>query len=111
MRHSFKVMHDELYTVKVKISPAWARWVGEKIWHESQKITKLPDGGLEVTFRVASLDEIKRWVLSLGPEAQVLEPSRLKQMIRADLQKSLGHYSAHRTRYEITETQEIRRMS
>ena len=60
MRHSFKVMHDELYTVKVRISPGWARWVGEKIWHESQKITKLPDGGLEITFRVAGLDEIKR---------------------------------------------------
>ena len=27
MRHSFKVMHDELYTVKVRISPGWARWV------------------------------------------------------------------------------------
>ena len=25
MRHSFKVMHDELYMVKVKISPDWAR--------------------------------------------------------------------------------------
>ena len=37
MRHSFQVMHDELYTVKVRISPGWARWVGEKIWHESQK--------------------------------------------------------------------------
>ncbi len=32
-RHSFKVMHDELYTLKVRISPAWARWVGEKSWH------------------------------------------------------------------------------
>ena len=46
MRHSFKVMHDELYTVKVRISPGWARWVAEKIWHESQKITKLPNGSL-----------------------------------------------------------------
>jgi predicted DNA-binding transcriptional regulator YafY len=111
MRHSFKVMHDELYTVKVRISPGWARWVGEKIWHESQKTTKNRDGSLEMTFRVAGLDEIKRWVLSFGPEAQVLEPSRLKQMIRADLQKSLGQYSAHRAPYEIGETQAIRRMS
>jgi hypothetical protein len=37
MRHSFKVMHDEIHTVKVQISPGWARWAGEKIWHESQK--------------------------------------------------------------------------
>jgi predicted DNA-binding transcriptional regulator YafY len=86
MRHSFKVMHDEVYAVKVRVSAGWARWVGEKIWHESQKITKLLDGGLEITFRVAGLEEIRRWILSLGPEAQVLEPSRLKQMVRVALQ-------------------------
>ena len=47
MRHSFKVMHDELYMVKGRMSPNWARWVGEKIWHESQKVTKPPNGSLE----------------------------------------------------------------
>jgi predicted DNA-binding transcriptional regulator YafY len=30
MRHSFKVIPDELHTVKVRISPAWARWVGRR---------------------------------------------------------------------------------
>jgi predicted DNA-binding transcriptional regulator YafY len=93
MRHSFKVMHDDLYTAKVRISPGWARWVGEKIWHESQKITKLPDGSLEITFRVAGLDEIKRWILSLGPEAAVLEPETLQEMVRKDLSKNLAQYS------------------
>jgi predicted DNA-binding transcriptional regulator YafY len=93
MRHSFKVMHDELHMVKVRISPGWARWVGEKIWHESQKITKLRDGALEMTFRVAGLDEIKRWVLSLGQECQVLEPGRLKEILRNDLSRNLAQYS------------------
>lgn len=86
-------MHDELYTVKVRISPGWARWVGEKIWHESQKITKLPDGGLKITFRVAGLEEIKRWILSFGPEAVVLDPEKLKEMVRKDLSKNLAQYS------------------
>jgi hypothetical protein len=45
MRHGFKVIHDELYTVMVKISPDWARWVGEEIWHERQKARKM---GMEV---------------------------------------------------------------
>ena len=90
MRHSFKVMHDELYTVKVRISPEWARWAGEKIWHESQKAT---NGSLEITFRLAGLDEIKRWVLSFGPEALVMEPEKLKEMVRKDLSKNLAQYS------------------
>jgi len=93
MRHSFKVMHDELYTVRVRISPGWARWVGEKIWHESQKVTKLPDGRLDITFRVAGLDEIKRWILSFGPEAIVLEPPKLREMVRKDLFRNLAQYS------------------
>jgi predicted DNA-binding transcriptional regulator YafY len=93
MRHSFKVMHDELYMVKVRISPAWARWVGEKIWHESQKVKKNGDGSLEITFRVAGLEEIKRWVLSFGPEAVVLEPPKLQEMVRKDLSRNLAQYS------------------
>jgi predicted DNA-binding transcriptional regulator YafY len=101
MCHSFQVMHDELYTVRVRISPGWARWVGEKIWHESQKAKKNSDGSLELSFRIAGLDEIKRWILSFGPEAQVLEPSRLKQMVCVDLQKSLGQYPAQRIAYDL----------
>ena len=45
-RRSVKVMQDELYTVKVRITPAWARYIGEKIWHESQRSRKLRDGSL-----------------------------------------------------------------
>ena len=41
-----------------RISPAWGRWVGEKIWHESQKIRKLAEGSLEILFRIAGLDGI-----------------------------------------------------
>ena len=93
MRHSFKVMHDEVYTVKVRVSPGWARWVGEKIWHESQKAKMNGDGSLELMFRVAGLDEIKRWILSFGPEAVVVEPEALKEMVRKDLSRNLAQYS------------------
>jgi predicted DNA-binding transcriptional regulator YafY len=92
LKHRFKVMDGDLHTVKVRISPGWARWVGEKVWHESQKARKLPDGGLELTFRVAGLEEVKRWVLSLGPEAEVLEPPGLIEMIREDLTRTLEQY-------------------
>jgi len=85
-------MQDELYTVKVRITPAWARYVGEKIWHESQQTEKLADGSLELTFQVAGLEEIKRWIMGLGPEAYVEEPERLRDMVKADLKKTLGQY-------------------
>ena len=107
MRHSFKVMHDEIHTVKVRVSPGWARWIGEKIWHESQKTKRNDDGSLELTFRVAGLDEIKRWVLSFGPEVRVLEPAKLKEMIRIELQKSLGQYTAHRISHNFVREPQV----
>ena len=97
MQDSFGVMHDALHTVRVRIEPAWARWVGEKIWHESQKAKKNPDGSLDLTFRVAGLDEIKQWVLSLGPEAVVLEPKELVEAVKQSLELTLGRYETGET--------------
>ena len=90
--HSFKVIDDDLYTVKIRISPGWARYVEEKIWHESQTIRKLPDKSLEMTLQVAGLNEIKQWVMGLGPEAEVLEPKQLRDLIRQALKKTLSKY-------------------
>lgn len=104
IRHSFKVMHDELYTVRIMISPTWARFVGEKIWHESQMIQKPLDGAIEIIFRVAGLSEIKCWVLGLGPEAFVKAPDELKMMVQADLERSLDQ-NRHGTLFEIKEAE------
>ncbi|MCJ8501361.1 helix-turn-helix transcriptional regulator [Desulfatitalea alkaliphila] len=92
IRNSFKVMQEALQAVIIRISPAWARWVEEKVWHKSQQIQKLIDGGIEISFSVAGLDEIRQWVLSLGPEAVVLAPEELKQDVRQSLQQALEQY-------------------
>ena len=67
--------------------------VRRSFWHESQKAKENGDGSLELSFRIAGLDEIKRWILSLGPEAAVLEPEKLKEMVRKDLSRNLAQYS------------------
>ncbi len=64
----------------------------EKIWHESQTILKMPDKSLEMILQVAGLNEIKQWVMGLGPEAEVVEPKQLKDLIQQDLKKTLSKY-------------------
>ena len=92
VRHSFKVMRDEMYTVRIRISPAWTRYVCERIWHPSQCLQKLIDGGVELSFRVAGLDEMCQWVMSLGPEACVLEPPELRAMLARRMKQALEQY-------------------
>ena len=105
-KHSFKVMRDELFTVKVLFAPTCARYVGEKIWHESQQIKNLSDGSLEMTLRVAGLDEIKHWIMGFGSESYVMEPKKLKDMVKADLKKSLVQYEELKSAYQVPKTPE-----
>ena len=49
---------------------------------------------MELTFKVAGLDEIKQWIMGLGPEAYVIEPEMLKNMVKAELQKALVKYES-----------------
>ncbi|MFO7554193.1 MAG: WYL domain-containing protein [Desulfobacterales bacterium] len=55
---------------------------------------------LELTFQVAGLDEIKQWVMGLGPEAYVEEPKKLRDMVRADMKKALFQYEGIRPAYQ-----------
>ncbi|MFH1984984.1 MAG: WYL domain-containing protein [Pseudomonadota bacterium] len=106
-RGSFKVMKDDLYTVRIRISPAWARWVEERTWHESQRIQKQFDGGIEIIFRVASLDEIRQWVLSLGPEAVVVEPWELHESVCDSHRETLAGYGTE----EISVREPVRELT
>ena len=55
-------------------------------------IQKQLDGAIEIIFQVAGLDEIKQWVLGLGPEAYVVEPEKLRCLVQSDLERSLDQY-------------------
>jgi len=76
---SFGVFHGEGDVhVTVRFSPAVARYVQEGRWHESQRLTRQPDGSLLAEFDLSTTEEIKHWILSFGKEAEVVEPSGLR---------------------------------
>lgn len=91
-RHSFGVLKGPVQKVRIRISPAWARYVAERTWHVSQAVQPQFDKGIEITFQVSGLEEIRRWILALGPEAQVLEPEELRNRVRDDLAAALAQY-------------------
>ncbi len=74
--------------VRVKFSPDQAPYVRERTWHAGQEITDEPGGGCVLEFPAASLFEVKRWVLSWGKDALVLEPKELKELVKEELAKA-----------------------
>jgi predicted DNA-binding transcriptional regulator YafY len=72
---------QEPVQVRVRFSPRQARWIRERRYHASQQTEELPDGGLIVTLQVAGTEEVARWLLSYGAEAEALEPPALRAEI------------------------------
>jgi len=83
---------EEEHTVCVRFVPDAAPYVLEREWHPSQTVERNADGSVELTFPVSHLFEVKRWVLSWGPEAEVLEPAELVELVRADLEAARKGY-------------------
>lgn len=72
----------ELTPVRIEFSHEAARAVLGKEWHPSQRIEQ-KDGKLLLRMNVQGLPEVARWVLYHAPNARVLEPRALRDMVAA----------------------------
>ncbi|MCC7422662.1 MAG: WYL domain-containing protein [Planctomycetaceae bacterium] len=76
---SFRIIQEErgpTHNVRLRFTGFAARYVGERTWHPTQTQHRTDDGTLEVTLRVSSLIEVRKWALSFGSECEALEPRR-----------------------------------
>ena len=78
--------------VVIEFDPTETPYIKGRRWHKSQVIEELPDGGLRLTMVVGSLGEVKRWVMSLGSHAWVVEPESLREEVRRELEAARGRY-------------------
>jgi proteasome accessory factor B len=82
----------EVYDIKLLITGDSVRYVKEKQWHESQRITEQKDGSIMMEIKVNNLTEIMFWILSLGKDCKVLEPEELKELIINELKGAINNY-------------------
>jgi len=60
-----------------------ADYIREKKWHASQRLRELKSGGVELSLRLSSLEEVQRWVLTWGGKAVVIAPPGLRRSVEA----------------------------
>jgi proteasome accessory factor B len=93
LRGSFGVVQGTGdYQVVLRFPAAAADYLREKKWHESQQLRDLPDGGVEVSFRLSGLTEVQRWVLSWGGHCQVVAPPELVAAVRQAAKRILQQH-------------------
>lgn len=70
-----------LVTVRVRFARGTARVIREGRWHDTQRLEEQSDGSVVLAVRVAGWEEIKRWVMSFGSQAEVIEPEELRKSV------------------------------
>lgn len=88
----FDIVYDDPLKLKIWISADQAMYVKERIWAKGQVITGQPDGSIILEMTTSGWWHVKKWVLSFGAEARVLEPQELGTEIADELKQALTRY-------------------
>ncbi|CAM2067176.1 WYL domain-containing transcriptional regulator [Sulfidibacter corallicola] len=78
--------------IQLRFDRVVAANVASRRWHQSQELTSLPSGALDMRLKLETSSELVSWILSYGPYVRVISPPSLRQRIRADLAQSLSQY-------------------
>jgi predicted DNA-binding transcriptional regulator YafY len=78
--------------VELRFAPAVASRVAETTWHPTQKVRRDADGSLAWRATVSGTIEIRSWILSWGPDVEVVAPAALRAEVATLLADAAGRY-------------------
>jgi predicted DNA-binding transcriptional regulator YafY len=78
------------FDVVLRFNARVADYIREKKWHESQQLHELKNGEVELRFKLSSLVEVERWVLSWGGDVRVVQPRELAGAVRQAAERILA---------------------
>jgi len=82
---------DEM-EVEIRFSGRAARFVPEYHWSDQQEIEEIGENEIIFKVKTGSREEIKKWVLGYGSEAEVLKPAELRKEMQLEIEKMLRNY-------------------
>lgn len=82
----------EVTDVTIHIREPIASYVAERRWHASQRVIRKDDLSIDFSLKVRANQELSRWILSLGPAAEVLNPTSLREEVAQLSREIAGKY-------------------
>ena len=93
LNEAFDMVYDDPIEAKIWISSSQARYVTERRLVKNQKVTNQEDGSIILDIKTSGWWDLKRWVLSFGVNAEVLEPIELREEIAKEIKILNSMYS------------------
>jgi proteasome accessory factor B len=80
--------------IELRFDELGARLVRDRVWHTTQNIEPLAEGGCRFSLHVGISPEIERWILGWGAHVEVLAPVALREAIAAQTLRAATRYRA-----------------
>jgi len=93
LESSFDIIYDDPVSLRLWVSRSQAKYVRERKFFRDQTLTENEGGSIILDIRTSGRNDVKRWVMSLGAEAMVLEPESLRKEIIEDLNSLISQYN------------------
>jgi predicted DNA-binding transcriptional regulator YafY len=90
--HSLGVHQGSPERIEIAFEPGIARYVRERVWHQSQELRDTPDGGVVMILHVSNDWALRSWILGFGPLARVVSPPALAQQILEEIDRARSLY-------------------
>lgn len=83
MERAFRLWYrDRVEHVAILFTARVAGEIRERRWHSTQRVLDARDGGTCLHMDISAPEELERWLLGFGPDARVIEPTRLAEHIQ-----------------------------
>lgn len=92
-KNSIGNFKGEELDIHLIIKEPFATIVSEKRWSSKQSIKELGDGSIDFKARMMGYEQIKSWILGMGPSVKVLEPQNLVDDVKEDIKKMISTYN------------------
>lgn len=92
LKKAFGLYWDDPLTAKIRFVKSQARYICEREWSEDQIIEEQSDGSIILTMHTSGRYDVKKWVMSLGSDAELLEPIDLRNEILAEVKEMTKAY-------------------
>ena len=95
-RHSIGIHTGPPMAVELEFDARVARYVQERSWHASQRVSSLPDGKVRLHLNVSDDLALRSWILGFGCNVRVVTPASLAEWMVEELEQMRTAYASTR---------------
>lgn len=92
MDEAFGIIGDDPVVVKIHFCAEQAPYIQERQWCKKQDIMNLEDGSIILSMHTSGWFEVKKWILSFGADAEILEPADKRKEVKEAIKQMASLY-------------------